>query len=729
MIKMKRLYIITTLALLAVSCAKEPGIIPVQDGEKYKFSFKASFGQDEDLPESKSVLGESVNGKPQPFWTDGDRITVYTSADGMGDESAGVSMVGYVFSTSLGANSPEATFGYTGDDFNQGAEYIAIYPDKGDAARSVNFTTHKMANVVVPAKQTLSAGTYDRNAMVAIGYSTGGSSLVFRNATALVKFQVSESGIINGALESESPLAGTFRGEIRDTNPAYLDTYSNGATYNKIDFTIDGSTPLTPGTDYYIAVRPGSISGGLKFYLNGQLVKTFTNVTSIARNKVYDMGVLSLPVYSAEKHLTFDVTDAAAMAGFPTTSTPAGKVVNDQIVCPYTLYGDTYNFISTTPVDASTVYFPYYDATNKRLAIKAYWYLGLPAIEGYKLVGVDINVIYSNKTSVVIGISSNIGTGSAVPTYVSGGEQKTQAYKTNGLFSFDLSDTAENTVYWINARTAIGISEITLTYVPVRNDDIVRIGTYNIKTIIAEDDENNNWEYRKTRLVQSIRENDFDVWGINECSTEALSYLAGEFASTYNFQMFSPYSQDGNGDKMQGIVYKKTFSLSNWHYFWLSNTPDIMVTNDGTSNRGGCCATLTRDGTPIFVMVTHGAQDTEVKETYAPLFAQMEAAYNTSGAPSFFVGDMNARPDQPTSLEYKKTWNDTYESVSRCDRTGPLATYNAFNLSRNMYTHPSRIDYVYYKGATPLNYVCNDTRYDGYYASDHLPVYSDMRVR
>ena len=42
-----------------------------------------------------------------------------------------------------------------------------------------------------------------------------------------------------------------------------------------------------------------------------------------------------------------------------------------------------------------------------------------------------------------------------------------------------------------------------------------------------------------------------------------------------------------------------------------------------------------------------------------------------------------------------------------------------------------RIDFIYYrgKGVTPLRYVCNDARYDGFFASDHFPVWVDFEIQ
>lgn len=269
------------------------------------------------------------------------------------------------------------------------------------------------------------------------------------------------------------------------------------------------------------------------------------------------------------------------------------------------------------------------------------------------------------------------------------------------------------------------------------NEITVRVGIYNVRySSENETDPQNNWTNRKGRLVQSINDNNFDFFGINESRDDIKEYLSTAIGRNYNFKFFSPYSQNGEGDnRAQGLIYKKTFTLSDWHYFWLGANPDQMVENDieGTSKykRGGCCGILTHNdtGIKIFVMVTHGALNKDTRAQYAYLYAQMEKKYNPNGYPSFFVGDMNARPDDPATTEYLKHWKDTRLEVSESAITGPKnCTFNGFDLTRNLYTDVRRIDYVYFRNAVPLNYVCNDKKYDGYYASDHLPVYSDMLV-
>ena len=90
---------------------------------------------------------------------------------------------------------------------------------------------------------------------------------------------------------------------------------------------------------------------------------------------------------------------------------------------------------------------------------------------------------------------------------------------------------------------------------------------------------------------------------------------------------------------------------------------------------------------------------------------------------------MNSRPTDAASVEYRKYWNDVYRSVAPDMIAGPFATYNAFDLDRDLNADTKRLDYIYYRNATPLNYVCNSKKYDSLYASDHLPVYADMVIK
>ena len=728
--KIKSVFLYAIAIMFSVSCNMEDSF-EQQSKSDYKFSFTAYV---ENEPESKTTLGTSSAGRPQTFWEDGDKISVFSS--GIADESVDVS---FEFSTELTADAPSAVFKYNGKDFPEG-NYLAMYPYK--ASRPVSFDAqpdnrtpknydgdaYRVAQADISSSQTLVPGGFDRSAMIMTAYSEGLNKLKFKNAVALVKFKVSSKDVISGKILAAEKISGRYRADIlvETLEPVIVDYGKE--TYTYVNFTAPGNAPLLPDVDYYVAVRPTVLTQGFHLMLNGNIVKSYPEVIEFKRNTIYDLGTIATPKGPLE--LTFDFTDADAMAGWPTTeksqTDPAA-----QITLPYVLDGVTYNFISSRPLNVATLGWAYNRGDG--LLNPKQCYLGFPVVEGYALTTFHYTLGSNNGANYMI--TGAIAEETDDPVPVAGGE--TQSDSSAKEFTFNLTDTAPGTLYWMKVWNKPSIiTSMTLTYIPMSAVNViqVRCGTYNLKVVKNSDSGEYAWDKRKPRLKKSIYENGFDVFGVNECNTKMKEFVNSELSKDYNIKFFSPYSQNGEGDDAQGLLYKKSFALLDWHYFWLSETPDVMTANDpndtATYNRGGCCGTLEHKATGIkfFFMVTHGAKNMEVRDKYAYLYIDMEKKYNPNGYPSFFVGDMNARPKQNSTATYLTYWKDVYLEVGSENITGPFSTYNHLDTSVDLNSDPRRIDYIYYRDAIPLNYVCNDKTYDGYYASDHLPVYSDILI-
>lgn len=258
-----------------------------------------------------------------------------------------------------------------------------------------------------------------------------------------------------------------------------------------------------------------------------------------------------------------------------------------------------------------------------------------------------------------------------------------------------------------------------------------RIGSYNLRMSGLDKDNDNVWAVRKERLAKSIRENEFDVFGVQEASSEQQNWLRTEFASEYECWFFSPYAAGGAGDKAHGILYRKgSFTLSDPHFFWMGEDPHTMSKSDTGTNgdfcRGGCCATITHraSGIRFFFMCTHACLNREPNNKYSVIYGQMEKEYNTEGLPSFFVGDMNAQTTHAAYSVYAAYWKDAY--VNATSKKGPANTYNGYKTALGS----SRIDYVFYRGSgiRANEYVCNNNRFNALYASDHFPIYLDCTI-
>ena len=277
-------------------------------------------------------------------------------------------------------------------------------------------------------------------------------------------------------------------------------------------------------------------------------------------------------------------------------------------------------------------------------------------------------------------------------------------------------------------------------------ENTVRIGSYNTRVATGDKDSPvNNWQVRAPRLIRSIMENQFDICGFQEVmgpEQVSIPQMVKEAGGNYDFYFFNPYSPDGIGpkdisNKGSGIMWRKDrFEAGEPHYFWVSDPPEVMQSNDTKFKRGGFCLILKdlqNQGARYFVMVTHAALNKEQRVQNAHVYLDMERKWNPEGLPSFFLGDFNAREKDGSSALYRTWWTDSYLyfDAEPSRRSGPSTTFNGWDLDKDSLDPERRIDYIYFrgKGVKPLRYVCNDTLYDGLYASDHFPIYVDFQVK
>ncbi len=259
------------------------------------------------------------------------------------------------------------------------------------------------------------------------------------------------------------------------------------------------------------------------------------------------------------------------------------------------------------------------------------------------------------------------------------------------------------------------------------------LGTYNLRMEHLDTGRINGWPTRKPRLMESLRSAGFDAAGLQEINSRMQDDLLQELGEEYGFWFFSPYSQNGEGDKAHGIMYRKTlFDIGEKRSFWISDDPDTSAVADvganGNYRRGGCCAVLTHkpSGIRVFLMCTHACYNKKPNARFAPLYRRMEERFNPERLPSFFVGDMNATPDSEASRTFREYWLDAYDVASPSTRSGPENTYNAYKYPAGI----SRIDYIYFRSASVAmeSYSCDPSLHSGGYPSDHFPVSAVIRI-
>ena len=188
------------------------------------------------------------------------------------------------FSLIEGAGSTVGKFSGVAE---QSTSYTAVYPYQPNASLSGDDVT----NVTLPATQTATDNSFDKNAALMMAQSTN-TTLEFKNVVGYVKVQPTFNctRIDLKAFDNSAVLAGTGTVSYNNGEPK-LDL-SNAETKNDA-ITLTGD--IKAGNYYYIAVPPVTLKAGwtIEFTAkdNGKLYsRKGTNPITFTRNKVTDLG-------------------------------------------------------------------------------------------------------------------------------------------------------------------------------------------------------------------------------------------------------------------------------------------------------------------------------------------------------------------------------------------------------------------------------------------------------
>lgn len=269
------------------------------------------------------------------------------------------------------------------------------------------------------------------------------------------------------------------------------------------------------------------------------------------------------------------------------------------------------------------------------------------------------------------------------------------------------------------------------------SEPVLRVGSFNLwRSDLGKDEY--AWEVRKPRLIRAIKDMGYDLFGAEEVDTtmiKELPSLFDEAGLNYKMFIFSPYKSDGGvGNKAQAIIYNtERLEMLEDHHFWFSETPDSISGgwDEMKFRRGACCGIFLdrKSNRKFFLMLSHMPLGKEANLHAAEILLERAEMYNPDHLPALFVGDLNTRPDTPSSELLRTYWTDVYLHLPADKREGPQGTFNSHNVEKDMET-AQRIDYIYFRGdkVKPLNYTCSTVTYDGLYPSDHCPIYSDIVI-
>lgn len=375
--------LLSAAVLAAVACSKESEVI--MPGETLVgFEFNAVAEGRGNGAESKTTIAQNEEGKLQTYWENGDAITVYSSDD---------TDKGYTFTTSLTDKATTAGFAYEGV-FTTGDNYMAIYPAGN---RTFSFENNTISGVKVPAQQQL-ADDFDKDAAVATACSAGETTLAFKNATALVKFQVADERVVAGSVAASSGenIAGTFTAAW-DSENAMAPVLTAEAGETSVEFKIDGTKKLSTEIDYYVSVAPTALAGGFAVTVanaGGSYIKKTYDVESLERNKIYNVGTMTSNEHVSKIELNFNFSDSDAINfdGWDMRT----KRTTDITEGTFILNGQKYVFQSAKKTLTTGETWPSFGGKTDpvgQLHMTQSSCLGLPMIEEFKLSSITIYTV------------------------------------------------------------------------------------------------------------------------------------------------------------------------------------------------------------------------------------------------------------------------------------------------------------------------------------------------
>ena len=343
----------------------------------------------------------------------------------------------------------EATFSMAENGGNglTGKSVFAVYP--AGAWSCFNTADSLGVTVTYPNLQYAYAGSYDPQGAVAYNPDVEADQhLAFKNTTALLKFQIQATSdpVFNVTVYSLAgePIAGTMilkqKGE-KGSVTAGEDAKS------WVEISDKDLMPLDAETDYYIAVAPALLKGGIGVQLNKDEVQTFTisKELNIERNRIYDLGMFSYDAPADD--VWYLIGDFNAGNANSIAKTQLEVVGNHYVAKNVTIAdGQAFKFYSPTTGKA------FYAETGKTQAgavipVATDTWNVLTAGNNYSYVAAGTYDIYADKDFAGVAV---VKAGAQVPAYPVPSGQFTWLFDDYGEAYekvFDLGYTNEGTLY------------------------------------------------------------------------------------------------------------------------------------------------------------------------------------------------------------------------------------------------------------------------------------------
>lgn len=270
-----------------------------------------------------------------------------------------------------------------------------------------------------------------------------------------------------------------------------------------------------------------------------------------------------------------------------------------------------------------------------------------------------------------------------------------------------------------------------------QGDNSLKVISYNIRLGVADDGEN-NWENRKPASIAMLKEENPDVFGLQEAYGFQTRYLADNLPS---YKWVGVGREDGDTlGEIMAVYYDTTrVSLIDWGTYWLSETPDVPSFGWGAACRRTATWTKMRHnstGKEFFYVNTHlDHVSSDARRNGLALIVEEIAEMNPDGDPMILTGDFNIPPTSDNLVELDKIMTSARTGAEQTDSKGSFNGWGKYGRSGAAPTWDGPvedsllpIDYIYYSGFSRcLYFKVLDKEYVGVkYISDHYPIVSEL---
>lgn len=245
----------------------------------------------------------------------------------------------------------------------------------------------------------------------------------------------------------------------------------------------------------------------------------------------------------------------------------------------------------------------------------------------------------------------------------------------------------------------------------------LKVFTFNLR-VAAKNDGINYFDFRRGRILETIKEHAPDIIGFQEVNDRMRLWLRD---SLEDYILVGCGRNTDLGGEACVVAYKKdSFAMLNCETFWLSATPEIAGTRYG-EDQSQCprvatavCLKHVEAKTPFLFINTH----LDHKGSVARLLGSVQLLQYISKRkmPTVLTGDFNALPDTREICVITEN-----EECGLVDLTQDLGgTFHGFGTREVM----PKIDYIFsnMKADPTESYAIEDKGVEGVYISDHYPV-------